>query len=238
MPNDEPIVPMRLSKEVVSDLTDLIKNCDHVSNIVSAMDGVLPASSIRAFVSRLTQKVEADFAIVLDVVHTLVNIRRMQRERDVDPRRMIEILTASLERYAPDEWKKEYMELWQATADATTEAILSIGDDHALFVSGKAETLAYSHQNVLTSQRIITDIRPVFDTAGEKIKETLILHTLLVEYYDSISSPKRISFTLDSADVAALRKNCQRAEGKAVATEQALESLNPVQLPESFKDSK
>ena len=150
---------------------------------------------------------------------------------------MIAILTASLERYATDEWREKHLGHWRGSTEVIAEAITGISEDHPLLVSEKAETLAYSHQNILTSQRIITEVRPVFDTAGESIKEALILHTLLIEYYDGISGPKRISFTLDSADVAALRKGCQRAEGKTKSLKQGLKSLNPIELPEDIENS-
>jgi hypothetical protein len=236
MPKDEVVRPIRLPEQIVSDLTDLVKNRDHIANIVGAAESVSPASSIRAFTSRVAENVDVEPSVVFDVLHTLVNIRRMQRAKSVEAERMIEILTVSLQRDASERWKEEYFQEWRDSCEAIVGAIEKIHEDHPLFVSEKAESLAYSHQNILTSQRIITDIRPVFDTAGAEIKETLILHTLLIEYYDGISAPKRIAFTLDLADIAELRKACQRAEGKAKSALHALDSLNPIELPEKLED--
>jgi len=232
MPNNEPVVPIELPKQIVSDLTDLVSNRDQIHTIIAAAKTAAPASSIRAFASRVAETVDIQPTVVHDVLWTLVNIRRMQRAREVEAARMIAILTASLERHATDRWKTEYLDAWQQSTETIVAAINSIHDEHPLFISEKAETLAYSHGNILTSQRIITDIRPVFDTMGQKIKETLILHTLLIEYYDAISPPKRISLALDAADIAALRKACERAEGKAKCALEALHALNPIELPE------
>jgi hypothetical protein len=236
MPEESFIRPIMLPPEVVADLTALIRYRDQVSTILEAAREIPPAASIRGFTWRVAQKGEVDASVALDVLHTLVNIRRMQRAREVDAARMVGILTASLEKYTPDEWQTEYLTKWQAASEDIVRAVESIDEDHPLFVSEKAETLAYSHQNILSSQRIITDVRPVFDKEGAKIQETIVLHTLFVEYFDGVSSPKRIALTLDSADIAELRRLCERAQGKAKATLDALRSLNPVELPEELHE--
>jgi hypothetical protein len=233
MSDDQSVVPIRLSEDMVTDLTDLVVNCGSIGEIIEAAAQVLPAPSIRAFASRVAKRTTGiEAGVVFHVLFTLVNVRRMQRARDVDSARMIVILTASLERYAPRKWRKLYLDKWKDACQTITQAVEAIRDDHPLFVSEKAETLAFSDQNILTSQRIITELRPVFDTDGDNIKETLILHTLLIEYYDGISSPRRIAFTLDSADVQALRQSCDRAERKTETSLKAVSSLNPIQLPE------
>lgn len=234
MSNDDSIRAVRLSDGIVSDLIDLLRNRDQIAPIIGAAAKVSPASSVDAFSSRVAEELELGVAVVREVLNTLVNIRRLQRAREAEASRMVESLTASLERYAGERWNAEYSKQWKETTQVIVEAIDSIHEEHPLLVSEKAETLAYSHQNIVTSQRIITDIRPVFDTTGTEIKETLVLHTLLIEYYDAISPPRRIALALDSADVAALRKSCERAEGKAKAALEALKSLNPVELPEKL----
>jgi hypothetical protein len=50
---------------------------------------------------------------------------------------------------------------------ALATALGAINDNHALLTSTKATLLAYSQQNLLMSARIITDVRPVFNAAGD-----------------------------------------------------------------------
>ena len=239
MSDENPVVPIRLGREIVSDLTLLIQHRDQIDRIVDAAKDVPPASSIRAFSSRVAKRIDdakVDTGVVLDVLQTLVNIPRMARRLGVERGRMIGVLTASLSRYSDEKWKERHLDGWESTSSIVASAIKSIHEGHPLFISAKAETLAYSHQNILTSQRIITDVRPVFDRDGAKIEETLILHNLLVEYSDGISPPKRVCFTLDSDDVTALRKSCERAEGKARSTREALKGLNPIDLSEASEN--
>ncbi len=235
MPENDPIRPIRLGTEVIADLTDLISSREQLGAVVTAAASIPPAGSVLGFASRVAKSSDVDATVALNVLRTLVNIRRMQRVREVDTARMVEILTASLERHAPNEWHSEYDDAWKEACPKIVDAIESIDQDHPLHVSEKAETLAYSYQNIVSSQRIMTDVRPVFDKEANTIQEMIILHTLLVEYYDGISPPSRIALTLDSGDIAELRRLCERAERKAHTMRDTLKNFNPVELPEDIQ---
>lgn len=235
MPENDPIRSIRLAPEVIADLTDLISSREELAAVVTAAESVPPAGSVLGFASRVAKSSDIDATVTLNVLRTLVNIRRMQRARDVDTARMVEILTASLQRYAPADWQSKHVEGWKETCPKIVDALGSIDQDHPLHVSEKAETLAYSHQNIVASQRIMTDVRPVFDKDANTIRETIVLHTLLVEYYDGISSASRIALTLDSGDIRELRGLCERAERKAHTVLDALQDFNPIELPEDVQ---
>jgi len=235
MPDNDPIRPIHLKSEVIADLADLISSREQVDAVVTEAKSVPPAGSLLGFASRVARNSDVDPTVALNVLNTLVNIRRMQRARKVDTARMVEILTVSLERHAPKEWHRKHGEAWKEVCPKIVEAIESIDQDHPLHVSEKAETLAYSYQNIVSSQRIMTDVRPIFDKDANTVKETIILHSLLVEYYDGISPPSRIALTLDSGDIAELRRLCERAERKAHTILDTLEDFNPLELPEGIQ---
>lgn len=127
----------------------------------------------------------------------------------------------------------EYQQQWEAAVPAVVAALDAISDDHPLLISAKATLLAYSQQNLLMSARVITDVRPVFNAAADKIVETVITHTLLVSYRAD-NRPRLMTFALDQEDVEKLGKQCERAELKARVTKEQLKEFNPVILPEKY----
>ena len=70
----------------------------------------------------------------------------------------------------------------------------------------------------------MTDIRPVFNAAGDKILHTVVTHSLLVDYIDGNQFAK-IELGLDGADLTELRKVLERAEQKALTLREALNEV-------------
>jgi len=134
---------------------------------------------------------------------------------------LLDVITEGFAKQAKDDTGRENLDLWTRARGAVLEVMQSIRPDHPLQVVRKVEKLAYAHQNVLTEARIITELRPVFDEAGDRIVQGIIVNTLLIDYFDG-GRNQRIEFGLDATDVAELRRVSQRAEGKAVALREAM----------------
>ena len=49
--------------------------------------------------------------------------------------------------------------------------------DHPFLLASKAERLSYLHQNLYQDGDIITDVRPIFDTAGARVVEMIVTHS-------------------------------------------------------------
>jgi hypothetical protein len=99
--------------------------------------------------------------------------------------------------------------------------------DHPLLLARKARELTYAHQNIFRSNRIITDLRPVFDKSGGEMKGVVLTHVLSVEYFDGVRK-QRIEFALDQNDVKALRESAARAELKTQTTREAFKGKLPL----------
>jgi len=80
---------------------------------------------------------------------------------------------------------------------------------------------------VLTDTRLITDLRPVFNAAGDEIKAIVLTHVLSVSYFDG-SQRRRIEFALDVADLGQLRKIAERAYRKMATARKRFESAGIV----------
>jgi hypothetical protein len=80
-----------------------------------------------------------------------------------------------------------------------------------LITTLKAKGLAVENENTLTSVKLLSDIRPVFNLKiEEKDRSAIILHKIHLEYQKE-SESKDIFITLDSDDLRILLKTIERA---------------------------
>jgi hypothetical protein len=97
--------------------------------------------------------------------------------------------------------------------EARITTLLSING--ALDVASKVGELLLEYEHLFLSSRIITDIRPVFDSDLNKIPAgALIVHTLKLEYKQG-NEEKDFYIALDTNDVKKMREQLDRAEQKA-----------------------
>lgn len=94
-----------------------------------------------------------------------------------------------------------------------------------LVALGKAIDVATEHDRVLHGSRVLSDIRPVFDSdVSTDPVGAVITHTLRVDYFQD-GETKTISFALDDYDLAQLRDVVSRAEEKQKTMSRLLERI-------------
>lgn len=145
------------------------------------------------------------------MIKALLGLLTARRRMQLSGEDFVRILNDCIGREAPQQWREQHFSDWR-NAQAELAALFS--DKNPLAVFEKAVGLSLEHQNVLEHVRIITDVRPVFDDAGDLILHTLVDHVLMLEYYDGEES-KRIHMALYARDIQELKKACERAEKKA-----------------------
>jgi len=80
----------------------------------------------------------------------------------------------------------------------------------------------------------VTDLRPVFNEAGDRIVQSVISHVLSIDYHDGMDH-RVIQFSLDAGRLAELKEDCERAIRKAAVLKRDLASAPwPVSV---FRDS-
>lgn len=84
----------------------------------------------------------------------------------------------------------------------------------SVVLSAKAEDLASDFERFCVASRIITDIRPVFDTDGGPIVGATITHTLKLDYLSADRTRGNISIALDTDDLNHLKVACVEAVRK------------------------
>lgn len=216
--------------QMLKDIQVLADNADRLSDIVNVKG--LSAASPPSFACKVAETLGLPKSVVNSVLVVLWRTKQYQTNWGVGPQEAVERISNLLETKAPDEWKAKYYDAWKKCSHQLGDLLQAVDDDHPLLISVKAQELAYTHENLLVGSKLITDIRPVFDSSGEDLRELVITHTLFLRYSDAKQDPCVASFALDSKDVANLLSECQRAATKTKTVRDALHEFNPIVLPE------
>jgi hypothetical protein len=235
---DAATVPLRnLPQRAYDDIIDLIYNRTVILAIVTKSASLPPAGSMIHFSSLIGAQLGLDPTVVSVVTNALWNIKNLQSTLELDGKKTLNALAKALKIRAR-RFQETHLADWDETVPILAEALDSLNDDHPLLISAKAGVLAYTHERLVMSSRLLTDARPVFNTAGDQVVEVVITHTLAVRFSDGSTDSKLLTFAMDQEDVVSLRKECERAEHKARVVSAALKDLNPVILPEISRPSR
>ncbi len=200
-----------LSPTAQEDLAHLVEHSDElpkIAELAAALDPSVGFSGAATVIESETGTPSADAHRLLWTIwnlHSLGNRFRLPTEELL--RTTFAVLEGRVSDPAPAAWEKAKAPI--------AEFLGQLSDSHPLVVAKKAERLGLDHQNLLSEARFVTDIRPVFDSSGNKILESLVMQTLIVDYSDGHGT-RRIEFALDADDVSQLRRLCERAEHKAL----------------------
>ena len=133
-----------------------------------------------------------------------------------------EKLTESLLADTSEEWQAKNLGNWRKSKNNLVDAF---SPNHPFHIIEKRTRLTYEHQNVMYDAGIVTDVRPVFDDTGLNIEQLSIHHVISIEYFNG-TQRNQLFAALDSADVARLKKACERAQTKEATLKKKLKGFN------------
>lgn len=85
--------------------------------------------------------------------------------------------------------------------------------DASLGTTAKAYDVKTEYERIFCAVRILTDIRPVFTSAGDKAAAGLVIHNLLIRYHQG-NEHNQFFVAMDSEDLQAIKDAISRAEQK------------------------
>lgn len=145
----------------------------------------------------------------------LLTLRSLAASVNLTAHDLLDALTASLEAQAPADWTETILPAWEAAKEKIIAAISPAQDD-VLGVRSKIRELTFLHERIVLNCRLVTEFRPVYNIAGDKIVNTVLTTALFIRYR-AHGEVEEMQLELDLKDVAELRTQCERAERK-VAT--------------------
>jgi hypothetical protein len=183
--------------------------------------GMPIGSSLGAIANHVSHETGVGLEAVQRVLTVLQNMQTSQKRMRLDTGEFLKSITDALADYTKKIEQPERLKSWVESLPRIEAVLRLLEPNHPLRIARKAQRLLQAHQNSMTDVRILTDLRPVFDDAGENVLESIVVHSLLIEYFES-HFPRKIEIGLDASDLAALRSVVERATRKAVALQDAM----------------
>ena len=150
----------------------------------------------------------ADVELIL--AHGVAPLVSIINQFDLSPEEVHAIIAEEIDRSAdPDVWSEEHTKKWIDLRDA----IVSLLSLDVLEIETKAGSLLAQRANWVTSLRVISEVRPVFDDPATAIKATLLVNTLVLRFQDG-RSVRTEYFSLDPVDLDVLEDQIKRAKRK------------------------
>ncbi len=213
----------QLDEDILRELLFLAKNAGKVEDVIRVAAEVPAGTSSEKTAAYTAKKLGFAEGDIERLLHTIHNILRTRLRLRIDVAQFLDEATRELEARATDAPDEE-LKVWKSSLDLLRKVLGRMSPEHPFAVTRKAERLTRAHENVLFEAKVMTDIRPVFNVAGDKILHTVITHSLLIDYVEGNQFAK-IELGLDAAELTELRKVLERAEQKALTLREALKEV-------------
>lgn len=193
-----------LSDEAVQELLEALKN----------IPGTFNESRLSVAVAQMVNIPDSDVEEIVAALLSLYSYRDYSQAAVSEvaegiAQAMLGIESQSL-RLSPDDFQNR---------------LAALLDIELLETAVRAAVLSSENQHSMMDTRVITDVRPVFDTQNPESAPTgaVILHTLKINYQGD-SGPKDFFVTLDASDVRRLSDQLERATSKAKSLKSLLKT--------------
>lgn len=148
---------------------------------------------------------------VEELLSTLSGLSHLCQQRGYEPREFIRVLTEAMGQSAPEEWREKYLDGWQSIVELI-EPLFQPDQFGAL--SSKALQLLYSRPALLFDFKVLTELRPVFDSGADEIKAMILSNTVVIEYAESGGETRSLYLSVDSDDLDNILKQLERTRKK------------------------
>jgi hypothetical protein len=98
--------------------------------------------------------------------------------------------------------------------DSVLASLEGLVGDNSVRLAATAIALSYDYANLLRWTRVLTDVRPIFNEAGDGIQGAVVSFTMRLRYSNA-GGEHDMSIALDEKDIETLRRQCERAMMKA-----------------------
>jgi hypothetical protein len=213
MPSRPSSYSFEIPPQGLQELAEVASLADHLSDVQKALDQLGPTAGAEGVRTAVAGALKIDLKRADLVLRGLVSLRSLKGVTKLSAADLFDAVTDSLESIASADWRQRHLEPWKSARDKIIAVISQGSDDDVLSVRSKIRELTYLHENILLGSRLLTELRPVYNSAGDSIVNTVLTTTLLIRYRGH-GRAQEMQFEMDLDDVSDLRAQCERAERK------------------------
>lgn len=153
------------------------------------------------------------------ITSQLLSLFALRRHRRLSTQEVLDGLLFGIERIREPEarWSAEEKARWESIQPQLLELL----SQENIWTVAKAVDLSYDYANLFQGGRIVTDIRPVFNSDGSEMKGAVVSFTFRL-YFDNPEGDHSLSIAMDQGDVRILQVECERALSKARAAQEGM----------------
>jgi hypothetical protein len=237
-----PKYPIHIPEEGIPAFKTLLSlGPDAILKLESALETTGPSldhPSLRAVaICRIIQQPE----IVDDVEKVLTDVifplRRAMRRYCIPSEQMIESLEYDLKNQAGTggaevaTFGPEDLSRWSECKEAVHRLLVS----NMMALESKSELLIEARVRKITDLNIYSEVIPVFDDLGERVRVRVLTNTLRIRFREG-ARIREESFSLDPAELAKLKTQVERAHRKNAVLSKGQDSDVPTLVVRSAED--
>lgn len=160
-----------------------------------------------------------------DIIKVIISLYNLRDRREIPVDKLVSELTDAVVQltsiFKPDGWNREDFSIFLGK-------ILTVNS--ALHIVAKAAGVLTDHKFVYCESRVLTDVRPVFDSdIAASPKAAVIVHTLKIIYHEE-DVHKEFFVALDTSDLRELQEVLKRADTKTHALKKLLDEKDLIYL--------
>ena len=223
--------PISVPDSYQSGVIALLQVSDYeYSNLLSALKDAKPALLVRGLVTQIAPKVDGvKSRDIRDIFESLVAMYAVRARLDISVGDFAKGVSDGINDFEETEGIVFSEEDKNRLAQRLTELL---GIEKPLGITSKANDVMIEQDRYFCSARILTDVRPIFQSDLTSVPtEAVIVHNLKITYHQD-RQHKEFFVAMDSEDIQALKSAIERAELKSRTAKFMLDKANVLLLDE------
>ena len=184
----------------------------HYEDLRSALGKTDASLDISLIEKQTREHLQSDIANLKDIIQALIGMNAVRVGSEISLEDFAEDIVSALE------FRHDFLKDSIEVVLPRLKALLGI---HCITLSSHARDIQHEYADVFHTARVLTDLRPLFNSSGAEIDGMMVVHNLEIEYFHG-KEYKNMFFALDDADLTKLRKALDRAEAKSATLEQVI----------------
>jgi len=208
---------LRLKQSQLSDLA-VLRDFSDYDGVLSALEELEPVpqrpQALREKIKTVVSDREAS-----TLLRQILATSSLMRHQSLTADEFLEGLRSGIEK--DSQWSSDEIQRWR-TAENKLRELLALP---VVTIVTKSLDLAYEYAYLFQGARILTDVRPLFDTTATRVEGAVISYTLRLRY-DGVDGDHGLSIAMDEDDVRLLEKQCERALRKATTAKKLMDDAD------------
>jgi hypothetical protein len=184
---------------------------DEIRRLVEFVETASPTPDLEDLAERGADPAGISAGKINAVLTLLISLKRLQYSLSDSPERVFDAFESALERGEFPEWGDGRSDAWK---ERRPLLVPLLQPDNAIAIMAKVRVLLFEAQCILNESMVLTDVRHIYNEAGDGILGGLVLHTMSLGFLEG-DQTRQIHITMTSEDVTKLIAQLKRDQQKA-----------------------